>query len=80
MARLRISILKTILFNLHYFGRKGLKFPVLVGKNFIFKKLGGGGEKLNRIEQQIFELDLMEQAFVMRNISEEYGMLMVTCF
>ena len=39
MARLRISILKTILFNLHYFGRKGLKFPVLVGKNFIFKKL-----------------------------------------
>lgn len=44
MARLRISILKTILFNLHYFGRKGLKFPVLVGKNFIFKKLGGGGK------------------------------------
>lgn len=39
---LRISILKTILFNLHYFGRAGLKFPVLVGKNFIFKKLGGG--------------------------------------
>lgn len=38
---LRISILKTILFNLHYFGRKGLKFPVLVGKNFIFKKLRG---------------------------------------
>lgn len=41
-ALLRISILKTILFNLHYFGRKGLKFPVLVGKNFIFKKLRGG--------------------------------------
>lgn len=40
MARLRISILKTILFNLHYFGRKGLKFPVLVGKNFIFKSSG----------------------------------------
>lgn len=43
-ALLRISILKTILFNLHYFGRAGLKFPVLVGKNFIFKKLRGGGK------------------------------------
>lgn len=42
ITKLDFFILKTILFNLHYFGRKGLKFPVLVGKNFIFKKLGGG--------------------------------------
>lgn len=45
-ALLRISILKTILFNLHYFGRAGLEFPVLVGKNFIFKKLRGGKSRI----------------------------------
>lgn len=36
---LRISILKTLQFNLHYFGLRGLKFPVLIFKNFRLNKL-----------------------------------------
>lgn len=38
---LRISILKTLQFNLHYFGLRGLKFPVLIFKNFRLNKLCG---------------------------------------
>ena len=36
-----ISILKTLQFNLHYFGLRGLKFPVLIFKNFRLSKLCG---------------------------------------
>ena len=36
-----ISIIKTLYFNLHYFGLKGLRFPVLVFRNFKLEKLGG---------------------------------------
>ena len=36
-----ISILKTLQFNLHYFGLRGLKFPVLIFKNFRLNKLCG---------------------------------------
>ena len=35
------SILKTLRFNFHYFGLKGFKFPCLISRNFILKKLGG---------------------------------------
>lgn len=38
---LGISILKTLQFNLHYFGLRGLKFPVLIFKNFRLNKLCG---------------------------------------
>lgn len=38
---LRISILKKLQFNLHYFGLRGLKFPVLIFKNFRLNKLCG---------------------------------------
>lgn len=36
------SILKTLRFNLHYFGIKGFRLPVLVGKNVMSKNLRGG--------------------------------------
>lgn len=36
------SILKTLRFNLHYFGIKGFRLPVLVGKNVMLKNLRGG--------------------------------------
>ena len=39
---LNISILKTLRFNLHYFGLKGILFPVLVSKNVVLKNLRGG--------------------------------------
>lgn len=37
----KISIYKTLRFNLRYFGLRGLKFPVLVFKNFRLNKLCG---------------------------------------
>jgi len=37
----RISYLKSLYFNLHYFGLKGLKLPVLLGKNVSLLKTGG---------------------------------------
>lgn len=36
------SILKTLRFNLHYFGIKGFCLPVLVSKNVMLKNLRGG--------------------------------------
>ena len=39
---LNISILKTLRFNLHYFGFRGFQFPVLVSKNVVLKNLQGG--------------------------------------
>lgn len=39
---LKVSIFKTLLFNLHYFGLKGLRIPVLVSKNVLFKCMRGG--------------------------------------
>lgn len=38
---LEISIFKTLRFNLHYFGLRGLRLPVLVSRNFILRRLGG---------------------------------------
>lgn len=37
-----ISVIKTIRFNLYYFGIKGFRFPVLVSKNMIIKNIRGG--------------------------------------
>ena len=36
-----ISILKTIRFNLRYFGKKGVYFPVIITKNVILKNMQG---------------------------------------
>ena len=41
MNVLEVSPLKTLIFNLHYFGLRGLKFPVLVFNNFKLKKCSG---------------------------------------
>lgn len=41
MNILSVSWKKTIRFNLHYFGIRGLKLPVLIFRNFTLKKLGG---------------------------------------
>lgn len=38
---LKLSIIKTLNFNLKYFGLKGFILPVLIGKNVEFKKLEG---------------------------------------
>lgn len=38
---LETSLLKTLLFNLRYFGAKGFRFPVLVSRNIALKGLGG---------------------------------------
>ena len=35
------SVLKTIHFNLHYFGLKGMRFPVLVSRNYSLTSLNG---------------------------------------
>lgn len=37
-----VSIVKTVRFNLHYFGIKGMRLPVIVSKNVILKNLRGG--------------------------------------
>lgn len=39
---LEISMLKTVYFNLHYFGIKGMRLPVIVSKNVMLKNLRGG--------------------------------------
>ena len=36
-----ISIIKTLRFNLHYFGIHGFKLPVLVSRNFVLLRMGG---------------------------------------
>lgn len=41
MNVLEVSPLKTLIFNLHYFKLRGLKFPVLVFNNFKLKKCSG---------------------------------------
>ena len=38
---LSMSLLKTLIFNLKYFGLKGLKFPVLISKSTKLKKISG---------------------------------------
>lgn len=38
---LELSLIKTLVFNIRYFGLKGLKFPCLVSKSTRFEKLGG---------------------------------------
>lgn len=40
-AFIEISIIKTIRFNLHYFGKKGLLFPVIIAKNVMLKNMQG---------------------------------------
>lgn len=37
-----ISLIKTLRFNLHYFGFRGFKLPVLVSRNFDLLRMGGG--------------------------------------
>lgn len=37
----QLSLLKTLLFNVHYFGIMGMKFPVFIAKNVKFGKWGG---------------------------------------
>lgn len=37
----QISLIKTICFNLHYFGLRGFHLPVLIARNVILKQLGG---------------------------------------
>lgn len=37
----RISIIKTLRFNLRYFGIRGFTFPVIVGRNFILSSMNG---------------------------------------
>lgn len=44
---LSISIINTIRFNLHYFGIKGMTFPVIVYKGFQLEKLKGSVELKN---------------------------------
>ena len=40
---LQVSIVKTLRFNLHYFGLQGLaRMPVLVARNYFFRTLRGG--------------------------------------
>lgn len=39
---LDVSIIKTLRFNLHYFGIHGFHFPVLISKNYVLKNLQGG--------------------------------------
>lgn len=36
-----LSIIKTLRYNLHYFGVRGFRFPVLVSRNFVLPRLGG---------------------------------------
>lgn len=36
-----LSIIKTLRYNLHYFGVRGFRFPVLVSRNFVLLRLGG---------------------------------------
>lgn len=36
-----ISIFKTLKFNFHYFGIRGIKLPVLVSHNFVLLRMGG---------------------------------------
>lgn len=43
LGRLKeLSIIKTLRYNLHYFGVQGFRFPVLVSRNFVLLRLGGG--------------------------------------
>lgn len=36
-----LLIIKTLRYNLHYFGVWGFRFPVLVSRNFVLLRLGG---------------------------------------
>lgn len=38
---LAVSVLKTLRFNLHYFGIKGMRLPVIVSKSVMLKSLRG---------------------------------------
>lgn len=69
---LDVSILKTLRFNLHYFGIKGFRLPVLVSKNVMLKNLRGG--KFSPIRRQMYGFALMVPEFVIPNIKEESGM------
>lgn len=40
---LEVSLLKTLRFNLHYFGLKGLRLPVLISRGTRLHTLRGGG-------------------------------------
>lgn len=46
ISMLKISIVKTLIFNLKYFGIRGLKMPAFVSRNFKLKKLKGRIELL----------------------------------
>lgn len=50
-----VSIMKTLRFNLHYFGIRGLRFPVLVARNMRLRALKGGVE-LGSVEFGIVRL------------------------
>ena len=71
---LAVSVLKTLRFNLHYFGIKGFCLPVLVSKNVMLKNLRGGGKKFSPIRRQMYGLALMALEFAIQNIKEESGM------
>ena len=53
MSIFRVSPLKTLIFNLHYFGLKGFYLPVLVARNVELNKmqgsviLAGGGKTIH---------------------------------
>ena len=67
-----VSILKTLRFNISYFGISGLLFPVLVSKNMILKRMRGG-ERLGHTRLVTFELVLMGLEFVTQSINAECG-------
>ena len=70
---LAVSVLKTLRFNLHYFGIKGMRLPVIVSKSVMLKSLRGG-KKLSPIKQRMYALALMVPEFAILDFKEESGM------
>ena len=48
------SFIKTLIFNLHYFGLKGLTFPVIIGKRFKLRLLQGTVTIPDKLEHKIY--------------------------
>ena len=71
----QISIWKTLRFDLHYFGLKGLKLPVLVSRNVRLKTLAGGGYLLNILLLAAFTLDLKAFLFLIIKLKNQYGII-----
>ena len=70
----QISIWKTLRFDLHYFGLKGLKLPVLVSRNVRLKTLAGG-YLLNILLLAAFTLDLKAFLFLIIKLKNQYGII-----